>query len=71
MIVISLRSAGGSLRLTVTDSGKGFDPGDKSRQGLGLISMAERVRLVNGTLVVKTGPGEGARIDLRVSLQRI
>jgi len=33
--------------------------------------MAERVRLVNGTLVVKTGPGEGARIDLRVSLQRI
>ncbi|HZS50173.1 MAG TPA: response regulator [Bryobacterales bacterium] len=71
MIVISLRSAGGSLRLTVADSGKGFDPGDKSRQGLGLISMAERVRLVNGALVVKTGPGEGARIDLRVSLQRI
>jgi PAS domain S-box-containing protein len=51
------------IRLTVTDSGIGFD----SRQamdgrGLGLISMRERLRLVNGELSIQSQPGLGTTI---------
>ncbi|MDH4180031.1 MAG: PAS domain-containing protein, partial [Armatimonadota bacterium] len=57
------------IGLAVSDRGAGFDvEAVKDKKGLGLISMAERARLVGGTLSVKTRPGAGARIELRIPL---
>jgi PAS domain S-box-containing protein len=55
------------IRLTVKDSGIGFDrEAAKTRQGIGLISMEERLKLVYGTLSVESEPGRGTTIDARV-----
>jgi PAS domain S-box-containing protein len=48
------------ISLTVSDSGIGFDWQDAmNRRGLGLISMRERIRLVNGRLSIQSAPGRG------------
>jgi signal transduction histidine kinase len=52
----------------VTDDGCGFVPGavPTDRDGFGLASMRERMRLVNGGLVIDSAPGRGTRIIVDV-----
>lgn len=58
------------IRLTVGDSGKGFDVESAMRgKGLGLISMRERARLVNGRMEIKSNLMGGTRIDVRVRFE--
>jgi PAS domain S-box-containing protein len=55
------------FRLIVTDSGIGFDWRDAvNHRGLGLVSMRERLRLVNGELAIHSEPGRGTTILARV-----
>lgn len=55
------------LYLSVLDHGIGFDPATAmTNGGLGLISMRERVRLVNGTLTIESKPMGGTTIQVRV-----
>jgi PAS domain S-box-containing protein len=55
------------IHLIVRDSGRGFDPDTaKNGKGLGLTSMQERVRLVNGTMVIQSKPMRGTTIHVRV-----
>ena len=35
-------------------------------RGLGLLSMKERAELLNGSLVIKSGPGKGTEITIDV-----
>jgi len=60
---VTLRQMDGGLLLAVRDTGVGFDaesPG--KRRSLGLASMRERVRLVNGTLDIESAPGRGTAV---------
>jgi len=69
---VSLTLAGDThrLSLTIRDNGAGFDARSvQGNGGLGLISMQERVRLVNGEFSLKTRPGHGVLIAIRVPLQ--
>jgi signal transduction histidine kinase len=60
---VVLRQMDGGLLLAVRDDGVGFDPGEpRVRGSLGLVSMQERLRLVNGTLDVESAPGHGTSI---------
>jgi two-component system sensor histidine kinase UhpB len=66
-IHISLRKRETSLRMTVKDSGDGFDPsvvGD----GLGLVSMQERLRMLGGTVAVKSHPGVGTEVTAELPI---
>ena len=55
------------IHLTVKDSGAGFDrEAAKESRGLGLISMEERLKLVNGTLSIESQPKRGTTIHARV-----
>ena len=57
------------IHLTVKDSGAGFDrEAAKESRGLGLISMEERLKLVNGTLSIESQPKLGTTIHARVPL---
>ena len=57
------------ISLIVSDSGIGFDWQDAmNRRGLGLISMRERLRLVNGELSIQSEPGRGTTVLARVPL---
>jgi PAS domain S-box-containing protein len=58
-----------SIELRITDEGKGFNPDEvKGRQGLGLVSIAERVKLLRGSFEVNSKPGMGT--ELRVTIPR-
>jgi signal transduction histidine kinase len=60
---VVLKPVDGGLLLAVRDDGVGFDPGGRRAGGrLGLVSMRERLRLVNGTLDVESAPGQGTGI---------
>jgi signal transduction histidine kinase len=55
------------LHLTIRDEGTGFDPGMAMfTTGIGLISMRERVKLVHGTMSIKSGEKSGTEIQVRV-----
>ncbi len=62
---VTLTEADDELCLLVSDSGVGFDV-QGSKRGLGLVSMEERVRLVGGTLLLKSRPGTGTDLEVRV-----
>ena len=58
------------IHLTVRDFGKGFDAAQATKgRGLGLISMKERVALVDGELSIESQPQKGTTVDVRVPLR--
>ncbi|HUI51234.1 MAG TPA: PAS domain S-box protein [Terriglobales bacterium] len=64
---VELEETPGSLRLRITDQGIGFDPaGADSAQGLGLLSMEERLRSLGGELLVHSVPGGGTCIEASI-----
>ncbi len=70
-LVVAERDGGVELR--VSDDGSGFHPAVLPHAnsltpggGLGLVGMAERARLVGGDLDVRSAPGGGTTITLRV-----
>jgi PAS domain S-box-containing protein len=66
---VELHGTQDGISLTVSDSGVGFDWQEAmSRKGLGLISMRERLRVVNGELSIQSAPGRGAIVVAHVRL---
>ncbi|MBI5419562.1 MAG: PAS domain-containing protein [Deltaproteobacteria bacterium] len=66
---VSLRAEEGALTLSVEDDGRGFDPRELSEsKGLGVAGMRERAELIGGKLSVRSRPGEGTKVCLRVPL---
>jgi PAS domain S-box-containing protein len=66
-VELSENENSGEIHLTITDLGKGFDlEGAKQGRGLGLTSMRERVRLVNGMIEIQSKPMDGTTIHVRV-----
>lgn len=53
-----------TLRVTVKDAGKGFDPANltlkSSGCGLGLLTVRERINMLGGSLELRSKPGAGA-----------
>ena len=70
-VSVSLGGSRHEIQLDVADQGVGFDPEAAVRShGLGLISMRERLNLVDGECQIASRPGGGTRILARVPLRR-
>ena len=66
-VKVTLAETSDQLRLTIRDFGQGFDVEEtKQRSGLGLLSMSERARLMQGTFHVSSGLGEGTSVEVAV-----
>jgi PAS domain S-box-containing protein len=66
----TLEGTSNEIHLSVHDSGVGFDSESAmNRHGLGLISMTERLKLVDGQLLIDSKPQCGATIKARVPLR--
>jgi signal transduction histidine kinase len=65
VVELGVESDDEGVELRVSDDGSGFDPAVRG-SGLGLVGMAERARLVGGELDVRSAPGGGTTITLRV-----
>jgi signal transduction histidine kinase/ligand-binding sensor domain-containing protein len=64
---VVLKREGGGVRLIVEDDGRGFDthapPDHSGKPGFGLNGMSERVRLLGGTLSIRSAPGQGTTVE--------
>jgi PAS domain S-box-containing protein len=68
-IEVQLREDWNEIHLLVSDLGRGFDLETvRQGRGLGLTSMQERVRLVNGTIEIQATPRGGTTVHVRVPL---
>jgi signal transduction histidine kinase len=66
---VELHATSEEICMNVTDQGVGFDRHDAiASQGLGLISMRERLQLVHGEFSIESEPGRGTTIRARVPL---
>jgi PAS domain S-box-containing protein len=58
-----------ALLLSIADLGRGFDQtAAADRDGLGIASMRERLRLIGGELTIRSRAGQGTTIGARVPL---
>lgn len=59
----------GSIVLQISDNGKGFDIEEiKNKKTLGIVGMKERVLIMNGDFELKSKPGSGTTITVKVKL---
>ena len=72
-VEVDVAAGNGHIELRVRDDGEGFHPGALARAdrrgngaGLGLSGMAERARLAGGELDVRSAPGGGTTVTLRI-----
>jgi len=67
-VSLRMNDAGDVLTIHVQDWGAGFamEEGDSEMGHVGLVAMQERARLVGGVCTVKSQPGEGVRIFVRL-----
>jgi signal transduction histidine kinase/ligand-binding sensor domain-containing protein len=74
-VTLQIKDSSAGIELTITDDGKGFtvefgttrasfSRHDKDVNGFGLSSMAERARIIGGTLNIRSSPGSGTTIHL-------
>jgi PAS domain S-box-containing protein len=70
--LVQLDEISGSMRLRVSDQGEGFDPDASDfTQGLGLLSMQERLHSMGGELFIHSRPGGGTCIEACIPLSAI
>ena len=68
-VTIQLVKEKSSLLLTIGDDGRGFAPDNvRNLPGLGLRSMRERMRLINGSISYSSRPGQGTIVEARVDM---
>ena len=71
-VMVRLSGSSKGVGLSVMDNGKGFDSEDRSthQKGLGLISMHERMRLLNGFLRVHSRATGGTKVCAWIPLNK-
>ena len=56
------------VELNVVDDGVGFVASERTKNGLGLRSIHERVRFMQGNVSVDSRPGEGTKVLVRIPI---
>jgi two-component system, NarL family, sensor histidine kinase UhpB len=63
---VSVESENGATVVRIVDDGRGFAPASVADDAHGLLGMRERAGLAGGTLSVRSRPGAGTGIELRL-----
>jgi signal transduction histidine kinase len=66
-VSVHLRGEGSELTLTVIDNGVGFNVDDVRTNGLGLVSMNERLASIGGHVEIRSQPGFGTQVEVAVT----
>lgn len=68
-LVIELIVDAGTISLSITDDGKGFDMEKVNlKKGVGLHNISNRTELFNGKMNIVTSPGNGCKLNIIISL---
>ena len=74
-VSVAIKEHDGLISLMIEDNGAGFDPASVLARrgvgwGLGLPALAERARMLGGTLKIWSQPGAGTRMTLVIPVDR-
>jgi len=69
-VSVRLEAAAGQFQMTIVDDGQGFDPAlaEPGGKHFGLQVMSKRAERIGGQLVVRSAPGRGTQVEVRVPL---
>ena len=67
-ITVTVRAAPDSIWLEVRDNGRGFDLDNGQANGIGLISLRERMNKLGGQLAIESAPGGGAVVRAQLAI---
>ena len=68
---LTIEKTGGIITIKIGDDGCGFDKNaapktDVAKGGFGLLGIAERVRMLGGSLDIQTGKGKGTKLTIKI-----
>ncbi len=63
-VIVRVDAAGDDVRITVADTGNGFDPDDLERRGYGLFGIREQLKFIGGSMHVESAPKAGTTVTL-------
>jgi len=67
-VKIAIAAEHKQLCVEVEDDGRGFNPDQTESSGMGLKNMQNRAGDINGILKIRSKPGEGTRLSLKVPI---
>lgn len=75
-VQIRIVAAGSSILLSIEDDGRGFDLAEFRRRithsnRFGLLEMEERIRVLDGTIDIRSTPGKGTKIFIEIPWQEM
>ena len=70
-VKVNFMRRGKMLELIIEDNGCGFNVEDVAGQGLGLISMRERMEALGGQFIIESVAGEGTRVTTMCPLEAV
>jgi PAS domain S-box-containing protein len=62
---ILINENNGTVYVSITDNGKGFDPLIK-RKGIGISNIINRIESYNGRITIESSPGMGCKLEIRI-----
>jgi|GEM_PF-4546376 len=65
-VEVAVEPAEGGITVTITDNGRGFEPGAPGERHFGLQIMEERAAALGGHLTVQSRPGQGTVVTVRL-----
>ena len=65
-IELALEETERRIELKITDDGKGFDPANVSKKGLGLSNIMSRADLFGGKVMIRSSPGQGCQMSVHI-----
>ena len=73
-IAVAIKKQDGSISFNIEDNGRGFDTEsmlaqDATEKGLGLTAMEERVRMIGGSLEIRSREGLGTEISFIIPIK--
>jgi signal transduction histidine kinase len=66
---VSVRAVGDLVEVVICDDGSGFHT-DAGSTGFGLLGMGERIALLHGSIDIRSAPGEGTTIAVKLPVGR-
>jgi signal transduction histidine kinase len=69
-VTIFLRTENGNIKLTLSDNGRGLNPTQPERTGMGLTGMRARARSAGGDCTISSTAGGGVTIDVSTPTER-
>lgn len=66
-VEINIRAATNTIQLQVKDNGQGFNT-EARREGIGLENIRRRVKLLNGTIEIKSSIGNGCELNILIPI---